>query len=238
MAQGDLALDAWLVIGGPLTALPLLLFAAGARRLPLATVGPAAVPVADPPAGAGRVGLPRALRPRAAARLRLHLGRRCCCTRWTAGAAGAPRRRLTASGRRRADQVVEGRQRRLGAVAGGDDDLLEGHRRRIARGEHAGQAGGAARRRRRSRRSGSARPCPSATRCWAPGRSARTRRPARSCCSSPLTRSLKRRPLTFWPSPVISSVCAFGVHRDVGQALQLASPAPRRPSAGRRTRSA
>jgi chloramphenicol-sensitive protein RarD len=39
MAQGDVALDAWLVIGGPLTALPLLLFAAGARRLPLATVG-------------------------------------------------------------------------------------------------------------------------------------------------------------------------------------------------------
>jgi chloramphenicol-sensitive protein RarD len=39
MAQGDLVLDAWLVIGGPLTALPLLLFAAGARRLPLATVG-------------------------------------------------------------------------------------------------------------------------------------------------------------------------------------------------------
>ena len=39
IAQGDLALDAWLVIGGPLTALPLLLFAAGARRLPLATVG-------------------------------------------------------------------------------------------------------------------------------------------------------------------------------------------------------
>ena len=39
MARGDLALNAWLVIGGPLTALPLLLFAAGARRLPLATVG-------------------------------------------------------------------------------------------------------------------------------------------------------------------------------------------------------
>jgi chloramphenicol-sensitive protein RarD len=39
MAQGDLALDAWLLIGGPLTALPLLLFAAGARRLSLATVG-------------------------------------------------------------------------------------------------------------------------------------------------------------------------------------------------------
>jgi len=39
MARGDLTLDAWLVIGGPLTALPLLLFAAGARRLPLATVG-------------------------------------------------------------------------------------------------------------------------------------------------------------------------------------------------------
>jgi chloramphenicol-sensitive protein RarD len=39
MAQGDPALAAWLVIGGPLTALPLLLFAASARRLPLATVG-------------------------------------------------------------------------------------------------------------------------------------------------------------------------------------------------------
>lgn len=39
MAHGDLALDAWLVLGGPLTALPLLLFAAGARRLPLATIG-------------------------------------------------------------------------------------------------------------------------------------------------------------------------------------------------------
>ena len=39
MAQGDWELDAWLVVGGPLTALPLLLFAAGARRLPLATVG-------------------------------------------------------------------------------------------------------------------------------------------------------------------------------------------------------
>lgn len=39
MAQGDLELNAWLLIGGPLTALPLLLFAAGARRLPLATIG-------------------------------------------------------------------------------------------------------------------------------------------------------------------------------------------------------
>jgi chloramphenicol-sensitive protein RarD len=39
MARGDLALDAWLVIGGPLTALPLLFFAAGARRLPLTTIG-------------------------------------------------------------------------------------------------------------------------------------------------------------------------------------------------------
>lgn len=39
MGHGDLALDAWLVAAGPLTALPLLLFAAGARRLPLATVG-------------------------------------------------------------------------------------------------------------------------------------------------------------------------------------------------------
>jgi chloramphenicol-sensitive protein RarD len=29
----------WLLISGPLTALPLLLFAAGARRIPLATVG-------------------------------------------------------------------------------------------------------------------------------------------------------------------------------------------------------
>jgi chloramphenicol-sensitive protein RarD len=39
MGRGDHALDAWLMLVGPLTALPLLLFAAGARRLPLATVG-------------------------------------------------------------------------------------------------------------------------------------------------------------------------------------------------------
>jgi chloramphenicol-sensitive protein RarD len=39
MLRGDLALDAWLLLSGPLTAMPLLLFAAGARRLPLATVG-------------------------------------------------------------------------------------------------------------------------------------------------------------------------------------------------------
>ena len=39
LARGDIALSSWLIIGGPLTALPLLLFAAGARRLPLATVG-------------------------------------------------------------------------------------------------------------------------------------------------------------------------------------------------------
>jgi chloramphenicol-sensitive protein RarD len=39
LAQGDGELAAWLVIGGPLTALPLLLFAASARRLPLTTVG-------------------------------------------------------------------------------------------------------------------------------------------------------------------------------------------------------
>ena len=39
MAGGDLGLDLWLVLAGPLTALPLLLFAAGARRLRLATIG-------------------------------------------------------------------------------------------------------------------------------------------------------------------------------------------------------
>jgi chloramphenicol-sensitive protein RarD len=39
LARGDWGLTAWLLFGGPLTALPLLLFAAGARRLPLATVG-------------------------------------------------------------------------------------------------------------------------------------------------------------------------------------------------------
>ena len=39
MSRGDLALDAWLMLAGPLTALPLLLFAAAARRLPLATIG-------------------------------------------------------------------------------------------------------------------------------------------------------------------------------------------------------
>jgi len=39
MAQGDWALNGWLLLAGPLTALPLLLFGLGARRLPLATIG-------------------------------------------------------------------------------------------------------------------------------------------------------------------------------------------------------
>ena len=39
MARGDAALNAWLLLGGPLTALALVWFAAGARRLPLTTVG-------------------------------------------------------------------------------------------------------------------------------------------------------------------------------------------------------
>ena len=39
LAHGDVALNSWLIIGGPMTAMPMLLFAAGARRLPLATVG-------------------------------------------------------------------------------------------------------------------------------------------------------------------------------------------------------
>ena len=39
MARGDVALNAWLLLGGPLTALALVWFAAGARRLPLTTIG-------------------------------------------------------------------------------------------------------------------------------------------------------------------------------------------------------
>ena len=39
LAQADPATLGWLAFSGPLTAAPLLLFAAGARRLPLATVG-------------------------------------------------------------------------------------------------------------------------------------------------------------------------------------------------------
>jgi chloramphenicol-sensitive protein RarD len=38
-AQGDLRQSGWLVLSGPLSALPLLFFAMAARRLPLATVG-------------------------------------------------------------------------------------------------------------------------------------------------------------------------------------------------------
>jgi chloramphenicol-sensitive protein RarD len=37
--RGDLATDLWLVAGGPFTAIPLLLFAAGARRVTMATLG-------------------------------------------------------------------------------------------------------------------------------------------------------------------------------------------------------
>jgi chloramphenicol-sensitive protein RarD len=39
MARGDVTLNVWLLLGGPLTALALVWFAAGARRLPLTTVG-------------------------------------------------------------------------------------------------------------------------------------------------------------------------------------------------------
>ncbi len=39
LVQGDAATLGWLLLAGPLTAIPLLLFAAGARRLPLATLG-------------------------------------------------------------------------------------------------------------------------------------------------------------------------------------------------------
>jgi chloramphenicol-sensitive protein RarD len=38
-SQGDLGTSAWLALSGPLSALPLLLFAMAARRLPLATLG-------------------------------------------------------------------------------------------------------------------------------------------------------------------------------------------------------
>jgi chloramphenicol-sensitive protein RarD len=39
LVQGDASTIGWLVLAGPLTAIPLLLFAAGARRIPLTTLG-------------------------------------------------------------------------------------------------------------------------------------------------------------------------------------------------------
>ncbi len=39
LLQGPTTTLAWLVVGGPLTAIPLLLFAAGARRIPMTTLG-------------------------------------------------------------------------------------------------------------------------------------------------------------------------------------------------------
>lgn len=39
LLRGDAVLTAWLLLAGPLSAIPLVLFAAGARRLPLALVG-------------------------------------------------------------------------------------------------------------------------------------------------------------------------------------------------------
>jgi len=39
LAQGDAGMITWLLFAGPLTALPLLLFAAGARRIPMTTLG-------------------------------------------------------------------------------------------------------------------------------------------------------------------------------------------------------
>ncbi|MBI5257938.1 MAG: EamA family transporter RarD [Burkholderiales bacterium] len=38
-AQGNLVMDGWLLLAGPVTAVPLLLFAAGARRVSMATLG-------------------------------------------------------------------------------------------------------------------------------------------------------------------------------------------------------
>ena len=138
MAQGDGALAAWLVIGGPLTALPLLLFAASARRLPLATVGLLQYlsPTIQLALGVWVFHEPFD-------RVRL-LGFGFIWAGLALYSADGWRRSRQPpapqpQARRRADQVVEGRQRRLGAVAGGDDDLLERHRGRIARGEHAGQ---------------------------------------------------------------------------------------------------
>lgn len=39
LVQGDPATLGWLLVAGPVTAIPLLLFAAGARRIPMATLG-------------------------------------------------------------------------------------------------------------------------------------------------------------------------------------------------------
>jgi chloramphenicol-sensitive protein RarD len=39
LAHGDYALVGWLLLAGPVTAVPLVLFAAGARRIPFATLG-------------------------------------------------------------------------------------------------------------------------------------------------------------------------------------------------------
>ncbi|OGB42720.1 MAG: transporter [Burkholderiales bacterium RIFOXYC2_FULL_59_8] len=39
LVQGDVATLGWLLLAGPITAVPLLLFAAGARRIPMATLG-------------------------------------------------------------------------------------------------------------------------------------------------------------------------------------------------------
>ena len=39
LVQGDATTLGWLVLAGPVTAIPLLWFAAGARRVPLATMG-------------------------------------------------------------------------------------------------------------------------------------------------------------------------------------------------------
>jgi chloramphenicol-sensitive protein RarD len=39
LVQGDMSSVAWLLVAGPLTAIPLLLFAAGARRIPMTTLG-------------------------------------------------------------------------------------------------------------------------------------------------------------------------------------------------------
>ncbi len=65
-------------------------------------------------------------------------------------------------------------------------------------------------------------PCPSATRCWAPGRSARTRPRVRGVRSRRSRGPCRRRPVTFSPSPMTSVVCALEMTVTLGRLRELA----------------
>ena len=117
-------------------------------------------------------------------------------------------------------QVVERAQCRLGAIPHGDDDLLVGHGGASPAANTPGTEVCAAASTSISPR-GASRPCPSASRCSAPGRSARTRPPVRYGARRRWRDPGRGRPFDLLAVAGDLGGLCLAMHRDVGQAAQL-----------------